>query len=223
MHLNGGRCDGWLLTAEPTTRSRSATTRKTTRPVMGGARPQLHGLRPLLLCHPRPDVPEPHLPAAARTDRTATPRHRRCRRSGTGSRGRASRAATTTTTSRPSALWGAKYLDDRRPFAAVPRRRRRRRPGRRRPHRPRLPRRGQGISNDDHPHADIRAGDELVQNRSTTPSRDGPNWDAHRARRQLRRVGRLLRPRAAAPRRGRRLGRAGLDATPPRASACRAW
>ena len=64
---------------------------------------------------------------------------------------------------------------------------------------------GTGTSADDHPHADIRAGQAFL-NQVYEAVTGGPGVGADRAGRQLRRVGRLLRPRAA--RRSRR--------TPPR-------
>ena len=62
----------------------------------------------------------------------------------------------------------------------------------------------EGSSNDDHPHADIRRGQNLI-GRVVQALTESPQWKQHRADRHLRRVGRLLRPRPAAalPRRRR--------------------
>ena len=61
---------------------------------------------------------------------------------------------------------------------------------------------GSGTSADDHPHADIRAG-AVVRQPGLRGRHRRPGLGAHRAGRQLRRVGRLLRPRAADGRAGR--------------------
>ena len=89
--------------------TRSATTRRPTcLPRHGGA--GVDGLRPLLRADPRPDLPQPLLPARRRrpTALANTPSDRSCPRSGTGLRPRACSAATTTATRLPRPL-GSEY------------------------------------------------------------------------------------------------------------------
>ena len=127
------------------------------------------------------------------------------------------------------ALWGTKYLSISRPFAAFLADCAAGHAARRSSFvDPRFLDEESGTSDDDHPHADIRNGEaflNLIYTAVTTQPRVG----AHRPRHQLRRVGRLLRSRAAADRadpRGRRGGRqhrwAARFRVPPRCSSRRA-
>ena len=96
------------------------------------------------------------------------------------------------------ALWGEKYLADRasrsRRSSPMPR------PARCRRSATSIPfflGEGQGGSNDDHPHADIRRGQAFLS--QVVEARDDePAVGEDRAGHHLRRVGRLLRPRRAA-------------------------
>ena len=54
----------------------------------------------------------------------------------------------------------------------------------------------EGSSNDDHPHADIRRGQNLV-GRVVKALTESPQWRNTALDRHVRRVGRLLRPRAS--------------------------
>ena len=169
-----------------------------------------------------------------RTASTSTPRRpigsptpsssARCRRSGIGSRQPASRAATTSATCPFLALWGAKYLPiSRGPFfgfladAAAGTL----------PHvsfvEPRFLGAEIGHSTDDHPYADIRNGQAFHQQRLSRRDHE-PGLVAHAARVQLRRVGRLLRSRAAADGAdSRRRDRWPATGTACSGSGCRAW
>ena len=197
VQYNGGRCDGWLRSGE----NDEFAIGYYTQGDLGVLRPRgavLDDVRPLLLARP--------WPRPTRTASTSTARRP------TGSTTRPTSPTMPTIWDRLAdkgvsrayyyvdvpflALWGTKYLDIARtwpqfladaaagtlPAVSFLD--------------PKFLDEGSGSSADDHPHADIRAGQSFL-NQVYEAVTGGAGLGADRAGRQLRRVGRLLRPRAA--------------------------
>ena len=201
VEYNGGACDGWLRAGrERPIRDRllHAEGSRTS----SARRPNAWTVcRSLLLRHHGAHVPEPDLPARRTdgSDHQHASSSARFRRSGIGSRRPASRAATTSATSRSSRS-GARSTCRLVParFDRVSSPTRRRHAAARVLRRAALPRRrDRGSPTDDHPYADIRNGQAFLEQRLSRGDHE-PGLASHAARVQLRRVGRLLRSRAAA-------------------------
>ena len=219
-------CDGWLRAGDNDALRHRLLHASATSPSWAGRR---RSGRRSTATSPR------SWPRRTRTASTSTPRQTdrldntfddlaRCRRSGTawptpGSSGRYYFSDVPFL-----ALWGGKYVPDQPPD------RRRSSPTARPGTCPRCRSSTRassdeeaGTSGDDHPHADIRNGEAFL-NRDLPAVTHEPGLGAHRAGHQLRRVGRLLRPRAAAhaptAARDARGGRRGRAARIPGAAAC---
>ena len=184
IQFNGGRCDGWLRAGRERPVRRSATTPTPTWR-SSARRPATGRCATVLLRDHGRDLPEPLLPAR-RADRPAPQldrRSRRCRRSGTGSRRRGDRARYYFSDVPFPALWGTqvpRHLQARsRSSSPTPQ------PAPCRRCRfvdPRFQDEGAGTSRDDHPHADIRAGeqflDQVYDAVTTGPTGTAPCWSS---------------------------------------------
>ena len=203
VQYNGGKCDGFLRT-NGDDRFAIGYYTGADLPFLGHAAADWTTCDRYFAAIMAVDLSQPRLPARGADRPALTNPHVTLRLptiwdrlAAKGLRGRA-----TTTTDVPFlALWGDKYKSIIRPYRRLPRRLHDAAACPMSPsstHASRT-RASEGLSADDHPHGDIRAGESFLnQIYQAVTTEQELGFDG--ARHQLRRVGRLLRPRAAAAR-----------------------